>query len=116
MAINKFLPSNLTAITAATTSAVITTDAGQLRQFLLVQITLSGTITNTTLDVSVGAVDEGSVESWLAKKTVQVRTPPGGTKIAEMAVFDIANAKNVKIALETAITGGGTASVLYAFA
>lgn len=115
MALNKLIASSIVATTAAATSTAVTSDSSVRKQIAL-QVTLTGTVTNTTLDLSVCTIDDNGVESWQAKKTVAVRTPPSGSKIVDLAVFDIYGVLSVKVALETAVTGGGTASVLYAFA
>lgn len=114
MALNSLTASSLLAVTTAGTSAAISSDSS-VRKQLAVQVALVGTITNVTLDLSICTIDAAGIESWQPKKTVAVRTPPGGSKVAELALFEVYGVLSAKIALETAITGGGTATLYYSF-
>jgi hypothetical protein len=83
---------------------------------MAVAVELTGTITNTSITLSVALTDENNVTVWSAPMVAAVRTLPGGVKVADLLFFDIFRVNQAKIALESAITGGGTATVRYAFA
>ena len=83
--------------------------------FLLVCPVLSGTITSTTVTVSLGIKDDNDFIAWSAPQILAIRTI-GAAKVVDTAGFDTYRSKRVVIALESSITGGGTVTLMYASA
>lgn len=113
----------LTGVTAASISDVLTPASTPSYEVgypyypraMRVAVELTGTITNTELAVSLGITDQNDVTFWAVAQTQEVRTLPDASKVVGIFVFDTLHATSLRVALETAITGGGTAKLFYCF-
>jgi hypothetical protein len=103
---------------AAATAAAISTEISLVNTgFVLINPVLAGTITSTSITISIGILDDNDVIAWSAPLVSSIRTLPGaGGKVADFVGFDTYRAKSIFIALESAITGGGTVTLMYASA
>jgi len=108
-----FVVSTLAATSAADISdPIVAVNTG----CVLVNLVFTGTVTNTSVNVSVGLIDDNGVIGWSAPLAAAVRTLPDTSVVADFLVFDTFRAKSIVIALEDAIAGGGTVDVMYSFA
>jgi hypothetical protein len=99
----------LSAVSTAAASAVPTEDL-ETGPFLIIHLEPTGTITNTSVTVSVALVDSSGKEIWCEAQELGVRTVDGTTRIAR-GIFELFRATRYRVAVESAITGGGTVGV-----
>jgi hypothetical protein len=114
--IGDFQATNFTAQTAVGITASVDQSNIQTGALLVVLAKFTGAITNTDIQISVGLSDENGIEVWSAPQSLTLRTLPGGAVVADMAVFSVFRSQHVRIALESAITGGGTVALYWATA
>lgn len=106
----------LSGVTAATISTEIAQTAQQSGPLLIIKPKLNGTVSNATLTFSISIKDENGEETWSATQVSTLRTLPDATKVAPFLVFNVYRSQHIKVALETAVTGGGTVTALWASA
>ena len=88
--------------------------------FVHVAVVLDGAVTNTDVTVSLGVIDlqvvlDGGGPFWTVPATQEIRTIPDDSVVAGRFTFQTLRAASIKIALESAITGGGSAKLFIAF-
>jgi hypothetical protein len=108
---------SLVGITAASIADAITPHAGDrsFPPFLRVLVIFTGAITNADITISIGITDQNGKTGWTPGVTQEVRTLPGGGVVVGMFTFPTLQGAAINIALESAITGGGSVKLYTAF-
>jgi hypothetical protein len=82
-----------------------------------VLVRLEGVITSAEVAVSIGITDANDVEGWSVPQVAEIRALPDGdgTKVVSLLSFKTLYAKSLRVALESAIAGGGAVKIYLAF-
>lgn len=109
----------LDGISAAAVSDVLTPPTGErfFPQTVRVLAVLDGDITSEDLTLSLGAKDLNAVEAWSLPQVADIRTLPDDdeTKVVSILRFHSLHSAAIRLALESAIAGGGTAKFYVSF-
>jgi hypothetical protein len=112
--ITNFVDTDLINVTAASISEEII-QVGGTWPYITILIALTGTVSNTEIPVSIGVIDDNDVIGWTPNTVLAVKTMPDGTKVVDLGVVSTYKSARLKVALQAAISGGGSATVKYAF-
>jgi len=107
------------ALTLAAEAAILT-GVGYFPRSMRIAAVFDGNITNADISLSIVITDSilntpTLITASSEAQTQVVRTLPGGGPVCGIFVFDTLNASSIQIALESAITGGGTVKLYYCF-
>ena len=96
----------------------IASDRSWARTFapqIRVLVALTGSVINTDITLSLGTSDGSGILAWSPPQTQELRTLPDDSVVVGVYSFETLDASEIRIALESDISGGGSVKLYYCF-